>query len=120
METYRKYIIWDKISDVYTPSGAKFTAEQWIAKHPIAGITKTVLAGGELNGAYFGIFSTMVERAKKHGCDFAGCETDQDYLDAIEAFEAEMNKPTGESSAEERIAAALEYQILMGMMNEEA
>ena len=52
----------------------------------------------------------LAENAKKEGCDFSGCESDQDYLDAIEAFEDERNKPSTEPTAEERIAAAMEYQ----------
>jgi hypothetical protein len=44
----------------------------------------------------------------KAGCDFSACETDQDYLDAIEAFEDEMNKPSTEPTPEERQAQALE------------
>lgn len=32
----RRYQIWDKQSPVLTPSGAIFSAEQWIEKYPIA------------------------------------------------------------------------------------
>lgn len=105
-----RYAIWDKVSDVYVPTGARFTAEQWKAQYPIAELEsiKVVCAGGELNGAFFGTLGSMVETYGKAGCDFSACETDQQYLDAIEAFEDEMNKPSTEPTAEERQAAALE------------
>ena len=105
-----RYVIWDKTSNVYTPSGRKFTAQEWINQYPIAELesVKVVCAGGELNGAFFGILSEMVTTYQKAGCDFSGRETDQQYLDAIEAFEDEMNKPSTEPTAEERTATALE------------
>lgn len=105
-----RYQIWDKVSPVITPIGEVLTPEQWIDRYPVASALKTVVAGGELNGAFFGIFSSMVDMYGKAGCDFSACETDQDYLDAIEAFEDEMNKPSTAPTAEERIAAAMEYQ----------
>ena len=105
-----KYAIWDKVSPVYTPNGKKFTAEEWKEEYPIAELesVKIVCGGGELNGAFFGVFSAMVDMYRKAGCDFSACESDQDYLDAIEAFEDEMNKPSGEPTPEERQAQALE------------
>lgn len=103
-----RYQIWDKVSPVITPIGEMLTPEQWIGRYPAAGSIKTVCAGGELNGAFFGIFSSMVDMYGKNGCDFSACETDQDYLDAIEAFEDEMNKPSTEPTPEERQAQALE------------
>lgn len=105
-----RYAIWDKVSPVYTPNGKKFTAEQWKEEYPIAELesVKIVCGGGELNGAFFGVFSDMVEMYHKAGCDFSACETDQDYLDVIEVFEDEMNKPSTEPTPEERQAQALE------------
>ena len=105
-----RYAIWNKQDDVYTPSGAKFNAEQWIEQYPIAEIpsVKVVCGGGALNGAFFGILSEMVEMYQKAGCDFSACVSDQSYLDAIEAFEDAMNAPRTEPTAEERTATALE------------
>ena len=110
-----RYAIWDKVSPVYTPNGRKFTAEQWKEEYPIAELesVKIVCGGGELNGAFFGVFSEMVTLYEKAGCDFSACETEQDYLDAIEVFEDEMNKPSTEPTPEERIASAMEYQNIM-------
>ena len=116
-----RYAIWDKVSPVYTPNGKKFTAEQWKAEYPIAELAsvKIVCGGGELNGAFFGVFSEMIELYRKAGCDFSACTTDQEKLDAIEAFEDAMNTPSGEATAEERIAAALEYQVMASLPDEE-
>ena len=105
-----RYKVWDKKTPMITVVGEVLTPEQWIEKFPAAGVLKTVCAGGEVNGAIFDVFSRMVEDAEKAGCDFSGCVTDQEYLDAIEAFEDLMNTPSGEPTAEERIAAAMEYQ----------
>ena len=88
-----RYTIWDKESQVVTPSGKVFTAEQWKAKYPIANVegVDSVCAGGVVNGAVFAVYDSMVENYENQGCDFTGCETKQDYLDAIEAFEDKRN-----------------------------
>ena len=108
-----RYAIWNKKDNVITPIGEVLTPEQWIERYPVAGALKTVCAGGELNGAFFGIFSSMVDMYATQGCDFSGCTTDEEKLACIEAFEDEMNKPSTEPTAEERIAAAMEYQNAM-------
>jgi hypothetical protein len=83
-------------------------------------VLPTVVAGGTINGAFFGIFQEMVELNEKLGCDFSACTTEQEYLDAIEAFEDARNTPDETYiSTDERIAAALEAQVMMGMPDEE-
>ena len=114
-----RYAIWNKTDNVITPIGEMLTPAQWIERYPVAGALKAVCAGGELNGAFFGIFSSMVDMYASQGCDFSTCESDQDYLDAIEVFEDAMNAPSGEATAEERIAAALEYQVMASLPDEE-
>lgn len=116
----KRYKIWDKTSDVITPIGEVLTPERWMGRYPVARVLPTVVAGGTINGAFFGVYQEMVEMYEKNGCDFSGCTTDQEYLDAIEAFEDAMNTPTDpQVSAEERIAAALEAQVMMSMPDEE-
>ena len=61
----------------------------------------------------------MVDMYQKSGCNFSSCTGDQDYLDAIEAFEDEMNTQSSEPSSEERTAAALEL-IAMSSLPDEA
>ena len=105
-----RYAIWDKVSPIITPIGEVLNAEQWKARHPVAELDtiKVVCGGGEINGSFFGTLGQMKEMYAKMGCDFSACVTDGDYLDAIEAFEDEMNKPSFEPTAEERQASALE------------
>jgi hypothetical protein len=76
---------------------------------------KVVCSGGEINGAFFGTLRSMVEMYEKQGCDFSGCTTDEEKLNAIEAFEDEMNTPSTEPTTDERIAAALEYQVMSSL-----
>lgn len=119
-----RYTLWNKKDSILTPIGEVLTADQWIQRYPIAGVEfiKVVCAGGEINGAFFGTLGQMVEMYTKQGCDFSACETDQDKLDAIEAFEDRANAPaeSGTVSNEEltatslaSIAASLEYQNMM-------
>ena len=127
----KKYAIWNKQDPIITPIGEVLTAEQWIERYPVAGVpTITVIcAGGEINGAFFGTLGQMVEIYEKQGCDFSACETAEDKLAAIEAFEdareaeaqayakaqAETEAANAEMSATSlaSIAAQLEYQNMM-------
>ena len=86
------------------------TAEQWIDRFPVAGVPSiTVVCGaGEINGAFFGTLGQMVQMYEAQGADFSTCTTDEEKLEAIEAFEDARNTPSNEPSAEERQAAALE------------
>lgn len=116
-----RYAIWNKQDDVFTPSGKAYTAEEWMTKYPIARLdaVKVVCSGGIVNGGYFGILSELVDLYTKAGCDFSACQADQDFLDAIEAFEDERNKPSDEPSTEERTAAALEFIAMSSLPDEE-
>ena len=108
----RRYAIWNKTDDILTPIGEVLTAEQWKKRYPIATLDRVtiVCAAGEINGAFFGTLGQMVQTAEARGCDFSSCTTDEEKLAAYEAFEDAMNAPSDEPTAEERIAAALEYQ----------
>lgn len=105
-----RYAIWNKTDPIITSIGEVLTAEQWIQRYPVAGVpTVTVVcADGEINGAFFGTLGQMVKMYADMGADFSTCETDEDKLAVIEAYEDAMNTPSGEPSAEERQAAALE------------
>lgn len=117
----KRYAIWDKQSPVIVPTGKVFTAEQWKEKYPVAALESitVVCAAGEVNGGFFGTLGQMVQMYAAQGCDFAGCETAEEKLEAIEAFEDAMNAPSDEVSADERIAAALEYQVLLSLPDAE-
>lgn len=122
----KKYAIWNKKDPILTPIGEVLTADQWIERYPIAGIESiTVLcAAGEINGAFFGTLGQMVDIYANQGCDFSNCETAEEKLAAIEAFEyakeAEAKAAAANTiSTDERIAAALEAQVLMSMPDDE-
>ena len=125
-----RYAIWNKKDPILTPIGEVLTAEKWIERYPVAGVdTITVVcAGGEINGAFFGTLGSMVELYAKQGCDFSACETAEDKLAAIEAFEDAREAEAAEAAAAaaeaeasnaERAAAALEA-IAAGQTTENA
>lgn len=116
-----RYAIWDKTSPVIVPTGKVFTAEQWKEKYPAAALESiTVVCGaGEINGSFFGTLGQMVQMYTAKGADFSGCATNEEKLEVIEAFEDTQNAPSTEPSTDERIAAALEYQVMASLPDEE-
>lgn len=117
----KRYAIWDKVSPVIVPTGAVFTADQWKEKYPVAALDSitVVCAAGEINGGFFGTLGQMRQMYEAQGCDFSGCITQEDLLEAIEAFEDALNAPSGEVSPEERTAAALEFLAMSSLPDEE-
>ena len=133
----KKYAIWNKRDPVLTPIGEVLTAEKWIERYPIAGVESitVVCAAGEINGAFFGTLGQMVDLYTKQGCDFSACETAEDKLAAIEAFddarEAEQiaqakAQAEAKATAEDltatslaSIAASMEYQNLLTLEDTE-
>ena len=110
-----RYQIWDKTSNVLTPSGEVFSPEEWISRYRwIAhdGIIP-VIAAGTFNGAYIGELSQMVAMYERRGADFSSASTNDEKLAVIEAVLDEAETPSTESTPEERIAAALEYQNIL-------
>ena len=110
-----RYAIWDKKSDIYTPVGEKLTAEQWMHRYGWAAIpgVKMVIGGGAINGTVAMEFDSMVEMYVAQGMEIPEGTTDEEILALIEAWETRPIET--EASAEERIAAALEYQNLLNM-----
>jgi len=106
----KRYAIWDKQTPIITPIGEILTADKWIERYPVAGVPSiTVVCGaGEINGSFFGTLGQMVQMYEAQGADFSACETAEDKLMVIEAFEDALNTRSAEPSAEERQAAALE------------
>ena len=112
----KRYVIWDEESQVITPIGEVLTAEQWMDRYPMARLDglQLVVAGGQINGAFCGVYSEMIDMYERQGCDFSGCETQQDHLDAIEAFEdARNNQVDTRVSDATRTADALEDLVLL-------
>ena len=119
----KRYTIWHKKSPVITPIGEVLSPEPWIERYPIAGLDSitVICAQGEVNGAYFGTLGQMKQMYENNGADFSACTTNEEVLEAIEAFEdaqAELAaQGSDESTPEERIAAALEYQNILNTNN---
>lgn len=113
----KRYVIWDEVSQVITPIGEVLTAEQWMDRYPMARLDglQLVVAGGQINGAFCGVYSEMVDMYEREGCDFSNCTTQQEHLDAIEAFEDARNTPVEDTTVSDatRTADALEDLVLL-------
>ena len=112
-----RYVLWNREDTIYTPVGEALTPEQWISRYGWIGNPAAipVVSSGLINGAFSGELSQMREMYENAGADFSACSTNEDVLATIEAFENEMNATSNEPSAEERIAAAMEYQNMMSL-----
>lgn len=122
----KRYQIWDKKSDIYTPSGKVFTAAEWIAQYGWINMPGAVpvISAGRINGKFSGELNEMKEIYEERGCVFSDGMTNEQILETIETFDeakAEEAKQAAEDAAatptaDERIAAALEYQNLATLM----
>ena len=117
----KRYTIWDKETPIITPIMEVLTPEQWMERYPVARLDSitVVCSAGEINGGFFGTLGQMVQMYEAQGCDFSACTTDEEKLEAIEAFEDALNTPSTEPTAEERTATALEA-IASGQTTENA
>lgn len=109
-----RYQIWNKTDEIYTPSGAHFTAQEWKDKYPWINIpgAKMIITTGLINGGAAMEWGATVALYKSQGANITDDMSDEQVLAAIEDFED--NPPVSdEPSSEERIAAALEAQVLM-------
>ena len=125
----KRYAIWNKQDPIITPVGEVLTAEQWIARYPVAGVPSitVVCAAGEINGGFFGTLGQMVQMYEAQGADFSACNTAEDKLEVIEAFEDAQNTPDPNMVSNEEltataltsIAASMEFQNMMSLPDEE-
>ena len=107
-----KYQIWDKTSNIYTPSGDEFTADQWKERYKWSKIptVKCVIAAGIFNGAFMAELEQFRNFYMKQGAPITAEMTDEEVLSAAEEWDNRVVEI--EPTAEERIAAALEFQNL--------
>lgn len=109
-----RYQIWNKVDNIITPSGAQFSAIEWANQYPWSKLpgVKMVITTPPINGGCALEYGGMVEQYKKMGCVIDDTMSDNEVLSAIEDFED--NPPyADEPSNEERIAAAMEAQVLL-------
>lgn len=116
----KRYSIWNKKDEIITPIGEIFTAEQWIERYPVAGLDRitVVCSAGEINGGFFGTLGQMKQMYAGMGADFSNCTNDEEVLNVIETFEDSQNIVDDSPTANERIAAALEYQVMASLPDE--
>lgn len=114
-----RYQLWDKVSDVYTPSGAHFTAEQWSDRYSWIKIpgAKMIITAPPINGGAAMEWNATIEHYKRSGADIHDGMSDDEILAAIEHFED--NPPVDDTpTVEERTAAALEFIALASLPDE--
>lgn len=123
-----RYAIWDKETPIITPSGAVFTADEWMERYPVAKLPNVTIlcARGEMNGGFFGTLGSMKDMYEADGCDFSDCTTDESVLDKMQEFddqraaeiaakEPEVSNEAITADALASIAASLEYQNMMSL-----
>ena len=110
-----KYKVWDKQETLITPIGEVLTAEQVKAKYPMAALPnfQFIICDAPIS---MGVFMEL-EQTKSHyknlGAGITDDMTGQEVCDAITAFEE--NRPEPQPSADERIAASLEFQNMLSL-----
>ena len=111
-----KYKIWDKTNNLVTPIHEELTPSQVFERYPAAKLDnfKMVICDANISMGVFMEFDGFKTHCKSLGVTFTDTMTDQEVLDAITAFEE--NPPEAEATAEERIAAALEFQNLNSLL----
>ena len=102
-----------------------FTPAQWISMYEWINMPGAVpvISTGRINGKFSGELNEMKERYEARGYIFTEDMTNEQILEAMEAFDeaqAEAAKQAAEEaaatpSAEERLAAAMEFQNLMNL-----
>lgn len=78
---------------------------------------KIIVGGGAVNGTMFLEFGATKDFYVRQGCDFSECTTDEEILEAMEAWDNRVIEP--EVTTEERTAAALEYIAMSSLPDEE-
>lgn len=109
-----RYKIWNGTDDIYTLTGEVFTPEQWREQHKwlsIPGAKMIIAADSIFNGAVAMEFTQTKSTYKRIGASITDDMSDDEVLAAIEQYED--NPPITVASPTERIAAALEAQVMM-------
>ena len=108
-----KYKIWNKQDTLITPIGEVLTKDDVIAKYPASAIDGIdyIICDSPISLGVFMEFTQTKANYKSMGVPTIDTMTKQEVLDAISYFEE--HPPTPEPTAEERIAASMEYDNLM-------
>lgn len=108
-----RYKIWNKQETLVTPIGELLTPEQVFERYPASKLEgfKFIVCDSPISMGVFMEFSQTKAMYAGMGVAITDTMTDQEVLDAISEFEE--NPPAPEPSAEERMAAAMEFQSMM-------
>ncbi|WP_425805253.1 hypothetical protein ACHOLT_01280 [Desulfitobacterium sp. Sab5] len=111
-----KYKIWNGTDSLITPVGEVLTADQVKERYPASAVQgmKYIIGDAPISLGVFMEFSQTKEHYKtQYGLALTDNMTDQEVLDAIAYFEE--NPPVPDPTAEERMAAAMEFQNLLAL-----
>ena len=110
-----KYKIWDKKSNLVTPTLAVLTPQQVFAKYPASALPDIdfIIVDDKISMGVFMEYSQTIKNYESRGVVFTEEMTQQEKLDAISEFEAKI--PEYVPTAEERIASAMEFQNILAM-----
>ena len=114
-----KYKIWDRETSLVTPIGEVLTPGEVFARYPASGLAnmKYIICDAPISMGVFMEFEATKEHYKRLGAPITDDMTDQEVLDAISYWEEHPPEPA--PTAEERIAAMLEFQSMMMLPNNE-
>ena len=114
-----KYKIWDREETLVTPIGEVLTKEQVFERYPASQLEnmKYIICDSPVQLGVFMEFNATKEHYKEMGANITDDMTDQEVLDAITEFE-QTPPPDPGPTAEERIAASLEFQSMMMLPQE--
>lgn len=112
------YKIWDKQELLITPTGKVFTPEQIFEQYPAAQVDGIdyIITDSKINMGVFMQYDETIDVYANMGVEFTEEMSVQEKLNAIRAFETKKQEPT--PTAEERIAAAMEFQNMLAMAEE--
>lgn len=110
-----KYKLWNKQDTLYTPSGDAFTSDQIFNKYPLSKLPNIdfIICDAPISMGVFMEYLQTVEAYKNAGAEITDNMSKQEVLDAISAFEQRPIEQ--ELTAEERLAAAAEFQNLINL-----
>lgn len=109
------YKIWNKQENLVTPTMEVLTPQQVFEKYPAAQLNgfEFIICDSPITMGVFMEFETTKQQYKQMGASIEDNMSVEDVLSAITQFEETPQEHV--STAEERIASALEFQVMMNI-----
>lgn len=117
----KRYAIWNKKDDIFTPGNEHLTAEEWLERYPWARNPQAVpvITAGVINGGRMDELGMLKTIWEGRGVAFPEGLSNEELLDAIEEAEDYFNDPANfPPTVEERTAAALEFLAMSSLPDE--